>query len=284
MAKKTYIGVNGVAKNVKNVYIGINGVAKKIKKMYVGVNGVAKECYSAISIPKWSTGTDAQIVNAVQMADRGEVNLADYWSVGDERTVSLSAMSATGVSESHSAQNVVLVLSHVGGKTLTTATTSGRTTCSFQVDMKQCLNEKGYINNTATNSGGWSSSARRTWCNNVFKNAIPSTLSSIFKQHKNMTSAGNQSSTIDTTDDWFALRSEVEVVGTYQKSYSGEGGQITYYQTSSNRIKSVNGTSGSWRLRSPYNANVKEFIIMSSGSSGHSQANTFSGISPFGCI
>lgn len=42
MAKKAYVGVNGISKNVKNIYVGVNGVPKKVVKGYVGVNGVAK--------------------------------------------------------------------------------------------------------------------------------------------------------------------------------------------------------------------------------------------------
>lgn len=40
-----YIGVNNVARKVKNYYIGVNGKARKVKKMYVGVNGKARLCY-----------------------------------------------------------------------------------------------------------------------------------------------------------------------------------------------------------------------------------------------
>ena len=42
MGKQTCIGVDGVARKVKNMYIGIDGVARKIKKAYIGVNGVAR--------------------------------------------------------------------------------------------------------------------------------------------------------------------------------------------------------------------------------------------------
>lgn len=42
MAKKAYVGVNGISKNVKNIYVGVNGVPKKVVKGYVGVNGVAR--------------------------------------------------------------------------------------------------------------------------------------------------------------------------------------------------------------------------------------------------
>ncbi len=42
---KGYIGIGGVAKNVKNIYIGVGGVAKQVKKAYIGVGGVAKLWY-----------------------------------------------------------------------------------------------------------------------------------------------------------------------------------------------------------------------------------------------
>lgn len=42
-----YIGVNNLAKKVKQMYIGVNGVARRIKKAYIGVNGVAKLIYNS---------------------------------------------------------------------------------------------------------------------------------------------------------------------------------------------------------------------------------------------
>jgi hypothetical protein len=46
MAKKAYIGVDGVARKVKKGYIGVEGLARKIKKAYIGVGGVARPCWS----------------------------------------------------------------------------------------------------------------------------------------------------------------------------------------------------------------------------------------------
>lgn len=52
---KIYIGVNGVAKEVKKIYIGVNGVAKEVKNAYVGVAGVAKKIFtSSVPFPSWS--------------------------------------------------------------------------------------------------------------------------------------------------------------------------------------------------------------------------------------
>ena len=37
------------------------------------------------TIVTWAGGTDEEIVKMVQLADEGKINLADYWTVGDER-------------------------------------------------------------------------------------------------------------------------------------------------------------------------------------------------------
>ena len=256
---------------------------------------------STLAIVDWATGTDAEIVAMVEAADRGEINLSDYWNVGDERTVHLNAMSATGVGESHAAQDVTFVLMNAGGKTLTTATESGRTTCSFIAGLKNCLNEKGYMNSTNTNNGSWSSSARRTWCNSVFKNALPSTLLPIFKQFQTVTAQTYNGSTNQTTDDYFALPAAAEVFkGDSQYGQGGSAGQqtaysnltefnalsrFTYYETTANRVKTVNGTANSWWERSPIYSASQDFChVTSGGSATIDLASTAIGLAPFGCL
>ena len=242
-----------------------------------------------IEIVTWTDGTDAQIAAMVAAADAGEINLSDYWSVGDERQVTLSAMSATGVGESHVAQTVTFVLMNAGGKTLANATPSGRTTCSFIVGMKNGLAEKGYMNSSDSSSGGWENSKRRTWCNKVFRNAIPSALRDIFKQHLNITSGGS-SNTITTSTDYFALPAEKEVFGSVtfaNPTVESNLTQFEYYKTSANRIKKT-GDSGSaydWWERSPHSRNSDYFCSGESG--GGAGCNTASWdcvLAPFGCI
>ena len=52
MAKGIYIGVNSLAKKIKNIYVGVDNVARKVKKAYVGVNNVARLVYNADSLPE----------------------------------------------------------------------------------------------------------------------------------------------------------------------------------------------------------------------------------------
>jgi len=244
---------------------------------------------SRISVPgktfvpsSWADGTDEEIAAMVRAHYDGKIKLSDYWSVGDERVVSLSAMEATGVEESHAAQNVVFVLSNVGGKYLA----DGVTECAFQVDQKNTLNETGYMNSTMTNIGGWKDSARRTWCNSVYKNAIPSTLRGIFKEFINQSGTGGSSSSgVEDTTDTFALRAEIEIFGSRSYSVSGEGSQVTYYQTSSNRIKQANGSNSAWWGRSPKSGNSYRFCyVNTSGRPDYDGAYDGIKFAPFGVI
>ena len=247
-------------------------------------------------IVSWADGTDEEIVAMVAAADAGLINLADYWSVGDTRSVPLSAMSATGVSESHDAQTVEFVLMHAGGYTLNTATEGGRTTCSFVVGMKNCLNTKGQMNSDITNSGSWEGSTRRTWCNSVFYNAIPSTLRSIFKQFKVITAEIYNGTTLQTSVDYFTLSAEKEIFGDGY-GFSGDGYsnnteaastqlfQYDWYKTASNRVKIVNGSASWWWERSPQYNNSKYFCrVSASGGANSYGATSKFGLAPVGCI
>ena len=248
----------------------------------------------ALKIVTWEEGTDEEIAAMVAAADAGKIKLTDYWNVGDVRTVSLSAMTATGVGESHAAQDVKLVLMHAGDYPLQTATASGRTTCSFVVGLKDCLNETGYMNKEQTSVGSWNASNRRAWCNNTFRNAFPSALVGIFKQFKTITANGaSDYSNYTTTVDYFALPGELEILPQSSIDYSysipcesSRLFQFEYYAASENRIKKVNGTAAQYFLRSPNNFRSDCFLLATAngGTSGGGWASSGYGISPFGCI
>ena len=53
MAKKAYIGVNGIARKITKGYIGVGGIARKIKKAYIGIGGVARPCFSSHITSYW---------------------------------------------------------------------------------------------------------------------------------------------------------------------------------------------------------------------------------------
>ncbi len=259
-------------------------------------NGVTKTATTTVTVSvktvTWAGGTDAEIVNMVAAADAGVITLSDYWAVGQERTVSLPAMAATNVGETHAAQTVTLVLLNAGGKTLT----SGKT-CSFIVGLKDCLKETGYMNSSNTNDGSWESSARRKWCNNEFKTAMLSTgIGAIFKQHYNITAASYNGSTNKSSTDWFALAAAKEIFGGSASSAGSATSysnltefnalsQFSYYADSSHRIKEVNSSAYYWWERSPYyNSSTGFCFVISDGSVGGNYASSTFGLAPFGCI
>ena len=246
------------------------------------------------SLVSWSTGTDAEIKAMVDAYYDGTFSLEDIksvWNVGDEREVSLSAMAATGVGESHVAQTVKFVIMNFGGKKLTS---DGTTDVLAIVGQKNLLandtsGEVGYMNSSNTNNGGWNSCARRTWCNSVYKNAVPETLRTIFKEFNNVTANGS-STTTATSADYFALPSEKEVFGstTYANATAeASNSQFSYYATSANRIKRYgeSGSAGSWWERSPSSGTSSYFCgVRSDGGARYDSASSSFGLAPFGCI
>ena len=265
-------------------------------------NGVTKTASFTVSVSvktvTWAGGTDEEIVAMVEAADQGLIILSDYWAVGDTRTVQLSAMSATGVGESQSAQEVDLVLMHAGGYELNEAVASGRTTCSFIVGQKDSLATAGYMNSSNTNSGSWDGSARRAWCNSVYKNALPSTLLPIFKQFKTITAQTYNGSTNQESVDYFALPAAKEVFGGSATSAGDATShsnltefnalfQFDYYKTASNRVKKLGktGTANLWWERSPnYSTSLYFCRVYSDGTATNDAASDSYGLAPFGCI
>lgn len=245
---------------------------------------MAYDSVPKVEIVSWADGTDEQVAAMVAAADAGQIDLSDYWSEGDTRTVQLSAMSGSvaNADESHAAQSVQFVLTDPGHYTLA----NGKK-CNFVVLQKDCLKETGVMNAQGTSSGGWESCPRRTWCNSVYRNAIPSTLRGIFKQFKVRTANGSGSGVTESTD-WFSLFSEKEIFGstTYaNRSAESQNTQLNWYKTSSNRIKRMNSSAYYWWERSPRSGNSYHFCyVHSDGYAGASSAYNGRGLAPFGCI
>lgn len=257
-----------------------------------------------LKIVTFASGTDAEIAKMIQAHYNNKINIADYWAVGDTRTVSLSAMSATGVGESHRAQSVKFVIGGFNHDDLTSPI-NGHTKAAVTLLQKDCLmdatsasnvnngsadTEKGYMNSSNTNVGGWKNCARRTWCNNVYFKALPTTWQSMVKTVNKKASVGNNSSTIETVQDKIFLAAEIEIFGSTTYSFAGEGTQYQYYKNATaNRYKMPKWTSSYvshiyWE-RSPRSGSSAGFCAVNdSGSAGSSNANNAYGVAPCLCI
>ena len=210
---------------------------------------------------------------------------ASIFHVGQEKKITLS----TG----ESVTAVILGFNHddlaAGGK------------AGITFGLKNCLKTGYNMNSSDTNSGGWTSSAMRTRMS-TFKGYLPSELQSAIRTVTKKTSAGAQSTTINSTSDDLFLFSHVEVFGTNFRtqadsvtaySVAGEGKQYefykgktwissfkkttvdsfgtardytanTYYQENSYKGLGETATSAtSWWLRSPYAGNSTTFCYVS---------------------
>ena len=182
-------------------------------------------------IVAWSTGTVAQIQAMLQANEAGTIDISDYWSIGQERTVS----------------SITWVLTDFNG------TTSGGTKYNAIIHSKSTLTT-GYMNSSNTNSGGWSSSyMRNTRMANEYS-SLDSSFKALIKQVSNISGAGGaNNNTTQTTSDYLWLFSEYEVQGATTYAGSAEAAkckQMNYFSLSSENKKKT-GSSTTWWLRSP---------------------------------
>lgn len=253
-----------------------------------------------LKIVTFADGTDDEITKMIEAHYAGKINIGDYWAVGDKRIIHHNAMAATGVSESHKANDYAYVIIGIEHDDLVTAI-NGKTKAAITIQTERMLyldttteynssydtsHECGYMNSSNTNSGGWEDCARRTWCNNVYKKCLPTYIQNMIKQVKKLTSVGGQGSTIKTSNDYAFLPSEIEIFGSTTYSFSGEGTQYQYFKNATaNRYKkprySSDYVSGYYWTRSPHSGDSYSFCIVNRvGSTGTISASGTYGVVP----
>lgn len=271
---------------------------------YDAGNRLLGEPKEDLKIVAFADGTDAEIEKMIEAHYAGKINISDYWAVGDKRTIHHNAMDATGVSESHRANDYAYVIIGIEHDDLVTAI-NGKTKAAITIQTERMLyldttteyntsynvsHECGYINGSSTNSGGWEGCTRRTWCNNVYKKCLPTYIQNMMKQVKKLTSVGSRSSTIKVSNDYAFLPSEIEVFGSIKYSFAGEGEQYQYFKNATaNRYKkpyfSSNFVSGRYWERSPYSSSGNKFChVDMDGESYYSDVSYALGVAPCLCI
>lgn len=93
------------------------------------------------------------------------------------------------------------------------------------------------MNSTNTNAGGWKNCAMRSTHLPAILALMPSEVRAGIKEVNKLSSAGSQSSSIDTTADKLFLLSEIEIFGSTTYSKSGEGSQYAYYTAGNTKVK-----------------------------------------------
>ena len=191
-----------------------------------------------------------------QIAAASEAGVAaSTWSVGDTKNIT------------------------VGGETLTVEivgfnhddlASGGKAGITF--GLKNLMANTRQMNSSNTNAGGFTGSDMYDWLQGTLLNSLPSDLRAVLKSVNKKTSAGSQSSTINTNAMKIFLFSEIEIFGSVTYSKSGEGSQYSRFATASSRIKYLSNGSGSanfWWERSPYGDNSSHFCIVNSSGSAN---------------
>lgn len=201
-----------------------------------------------------------------QIAAASEAGVAaSTWSVGDTKNIT------------------------VGGETLTVEivgfnhddlASGGKAGITF--GLKNLMANTRQMNSSNTNAGGFTGSDMYDWLQGTLLNSLPSDLRAVLKSVNKKTSAGSQSSTINTNAMKIFLFSEIEIFGSVTYSKSGEGSQYSRFATASSRIKYLSNGSGSadyWWERSPYGSGSSSFCTVNSdGSASYRSASISRGV------
>lgn len=160
------------------------------------------------------------------------------------------------------------------GKNHDTYASGGTAPLTFQ--LHDCYDETKQMNSSDTNNGGWNSCAMRSTHLPAILNLMPAEVKAAIREVQKKTSAGNQSSSIQTTNDKLFLLSEIEIFGSTTYSFSGEGTQYAYYQAGNSKVKNRNGRADDWWERSPYSGNPNAFCNVNDNGSVYARGASVS--------
>ena len=184
------------------------------------------------------------------------------WVVGNSKTMTINGAS----------YQVDII-----GKNHDTYTAGGKAPLTFQ--LHDCYADKKAMNSSNTNSGGWTSCAMRSTHLPAILALMPTEVQNGIREVDKLTSAGSQSSTINTTADKLFLLSEVEIFGSTTNSAAGEGTQYDYYKAGNSKVKKRNGSAEYWWERSPDASDSTYFcMVYRNGRASYDDANFADGV------
>ena len=189
-------------------------------------------------------------------------SVPDSWVVGNSKTMTINGTD----------YQIDII-----GKNHDTYTAGGKAPLTFQ--LHDCYADTKAMNSSNTNSGGWTSCAMRQTHLPAILALMPTEVQNGIREVNKLTSAGSQSSTINTTADKLFLLSEIEIFGSVSYSKSGEGTQYDYYKAGNSKVKNRNGSAAYWWERSPRASDSARFCLVGSdGNADNRSASTARGV------
>ena len=174
-------------------------------------------------------------------------NVPNRWAVGDSKMMTIGGTD----------YKIDII-----GKNHDTYTAGGTSPLTFQ--LHDCYETAYAMNSSNTNSGGWTSCKMRSTRLPAILALMPTEVQNGIREVNKLTSAGNQSATINTTADKLFLLSEIEIFGRVDYSNSGEGTQYDYYKAGNSKAKMLSGYQWDWWERSPCGIDPTSFCIVDS--------------------
>ena len=262
VSSNTAAATVSVSGNTVTVTGKANGSATITISVAAGTNYTApanKTCAVTVSFLK-DNFADNDWASIIAACHSGSV--PSTWVVGNSKTMTINGAS----------YQVDII-----GKNHDTYTAGGKAPLTFQ--LHDCYADKKAMNSSDTNSGGWTSCAMRTTHLPAILSKMPTEVQNGIREVNKLTSAGDQSTTINTTADKLFLLSEVEIFGSTKYSVAGEGTQYDYYKAGNSKVKKLNGSADSWWERSPNVSSSTGFCrVKSSGLSEGYRANYAYGV------
>lgn len=227
------------------------------------MSGRSPRWFTGIQYPYEANFADNTWEQIISVCQKGIVPLS--WKVGDQKAMTIGGTD--------------YLIDIIGINHDDYADGSGKALFTFQ--LHDCYGESKKMNSSNTNAGGWTSCAMRSTHLPAILAKMPTDVQSGIREVNKLTSAGNQSATINTTADKLFLPSEIEIFGSVSYSKRGEGTQYDYYKEGNSRVKSYKGNASNWWGRSPTATNSASFcLVYSSGEAYFANASTSCGV-PF---
>ena len=273
--------------------LGSKTASKTVSVSKVGVYNVTLRYVSAtLNDNSWED------IKGVADASEGQ----NYWAVGDTKQITINGKLSDGLTLSNYNTWVYIIgFDHNKDVEGTGIAFQGfKTAASGGIDVALC--DSGYnanktsgqwfnMNNSSTNTGGWSSSRMRSTTLPLVKSALPSELRSVIKTtsiYSDNTGGGSDTASyVTATQDELYLLANFEIFGARTYANSAERNyqqQYAYYVAGNSKVKyrhDSTATAVNWWERSVYAMNASRFCFVYTGGNDDSRdaRNSF-GLAP----
>lgn len=256
-AHKTLI--NGTTYTIQGGKCLVNGTAYDIKKGRTLIGGTGYDITFKPSYdPVFANNTWEQIIEACH-----NNAVPDAWKVADHKPMTING--------------VDYQIDIIGKNHDDYSDGSGKAPLTFQ--LHDCYADTKQMNKGRTNVGGWGSCDMRITHLPAILALMPAAVQSGIREVNKLTSAGNKTTTINTTANKLFLLSEIEIYGSIHYSASGEGTQYDYYKAGNSKIKNADSLKNGWWNRSPIASNIISFCrVNSQGYVSYYSADTSCGV------